>query len=481
MKAKETLLFFVLIILALAVISAVFPYKGIAFAGRRLFFPKPEEIFFQGESRSIQEKMEAMERSLQMRIYEDSITKAKVMARNDSLLFFASYFADNPARIHFPAEDSHYLDTFFYQLQNRRADELIHILHYGDSQIESDRITGLLRQKLQERFGGSGPGLLPLVQPIPSLTMGQSATENIARYIISGNLINRANHNRYGIMGQVAAVDGSSYVTIGSRRNKENYDSVRTFSKIRLFVGRSSEGFEAELKTSNNSYLRKIEGETSRMRTLTWNLPAPISKFSIRFGGRAELTAIALDGNRGIAVDNIPLRGSSGTFFTSIDPSSIAPAMRELNVKLILMEFGGNTVPSIKKQKNLDDYKSGMMRQIAFLQKIHPQAKIILIGPADMSTRVNGRLQSYPFLKETIQILKEAALESGVAFWNMYEVMGGENSMVDWVKEKPALAASDYIHFTPKGANRIAELFYESLMVCYDFYEFTNRNTETEE
>jgi len=48
------------------------------------------------------------------------------------------------------------------------------------------------------------------------------------------------------------------------------------------------------------------------------------------------------------------------------------------------------------------------------------------------------------------------------------------------VKEKPALASPDHIHFTPKGADRIADLFYESLMVCYDWYLF-NKNTEANE
>jgi hypothetical protein len=96
----------------------------------------------------------------------------------------------------------------------------------------------------------------------------------------------------------------------------------------------------------------------------------------------------------------------------------------------------------------------------------------LLIGPADMSTKVNGRLQSYPYLEKTIAGMKEAALENGAAFWDMYQVMGGKNSMIKWVKNSPSLAAPDYIHFTPKGADRIAKTFYESLMIYYGYYDF---------
>ena len=54
--------------------------------------------------------------------------------------------------------------------------------------------------------------------------------------------------------------------------------------------------------------------------------------------------------------------------------------------------------------------------------------------------------------------LQKAAKDNGCAFWDIYEVMGGKNSMDSWVNAEPALAGTDYVHFTPKGARKIAEL-----------------------
>ena len=75
------------------------------------------------------------------------------------------------------------------------------------------------------------------------------------------------------------------------------------------------------------------------------------------------------------------------------------------------------------------------------------------------------------------QAMKEAALENGAAFWNMYEVMGGRNSMIQWVSHKPAWAASDYIHFLPSGAKRISDLFTQSFLHYYEYYKFRQRNS----
>ncbi|MEZ4721206.1 MAG: hypothetical protein R2813_04940 [Flavobacteriales bacterium] len=57
-----------------------------------------------------------------------------------------------------------------------------HVMHYGDSQIEGDRMTSYIRDKLQKRFGGSGVGLLPAsnINTVPII--GHSNSENWNRY-----------------------------------------------------------------------------------------------------------------------------------------------------------------------------------------------------------------------------------------------------------------------------------------------------------
>ncbi|GHT03317.1 hypothetical protein AGMMS49525_08170 [Bacteroidia bacterium] len=475
MKPSKTLLFLIAVLVSLGTISAIFPKQGVALGELQLYFPTLDDVFAPNENQStaVTEQMDAMELSLKMRrnAQEDA-------AYNDSLQFYLDFFNNHPSRIHLPDANYDYFDALFDAFDNSRAEQkVVRVLHYGDSQIEGDRITGYLRQRLQEKFGGIGPGLLPAVQVVPATSVGQTASENIARYIISGNFASRAGHRRYGVLGQLGVAEGNkSSITVKARNWQQSFENGKTFQKICLFVGHTGTNFQADLSVpKQEAFKATISKPDLPVNVLQWNLPDSISQFTLNLYGRGEIYGIAADGMSGVAVDNIPFRGSSGTFFTQMDSTVLKAMFDELNAQLILLEFGGNMTPSITNNKAVEAYQKTMSKQIAYLKNLCPQAKIILIGPADMSTKIHGELQTYPYLEKTIAALREAALNNNVAFWNMYEVMGGHNSMIKWVKNAPSLAATDYIHFNAKGAERIAELFYESLAIYYDYYHFVDK------
>ena len=92
-----------------------------------------------------------------------------------------------------------------------------------------------------------------------------------------------------------------------------------------------------------------------------------------------------------------------------------------------------------------------------------PEASFMLIGPSDMSTKIDGDFVTYPFLPTVNRNLKRIALECDIAYWDMFKAMGGENSMPSWVDSEPALASKDYVHLTGKGAETIANLLYNAI------------------
>jgi lysophospholipase L1-like esterase len=49
--------------------------------------------------------------------------------------------------------------------------------------------------------------------------------------------------------------------------------------------------------------------------------------------------------------------------------------------------------------------------------------------------------------------------------------MGGENSMVKWVNQKPPLANKDYIHFNHRGAEVIGDYMFQAIKNEYRKYE----------
>ena len=140
----------------------------------------------------------------------------------------------------------------------------------------------------------------------------------------------------------------------------------------------------------------------------------------------------------------------------------------QLNVKLIIMQFGVNVVPHIVKSYAY--YEQSFYRQLVVLKKMNPNIPFIVIGFSYMSRKVNGHYASYPNIKKIRTAQKNAAFKAGCAFWDMYEAMGGENSMPSWVFAQPPLAQKDFTHFSYKGSSIIAQMFYNALMYEYSNY-----------
>jgi hypothetical protein len=83
----------------------------------------------------------------------------------------------------------------------------------------------------------------------------------------------------------------------------------------------------------------------------------------------------------------------------------------------------------------------------------------------------DGRIVSYRRLPELVDSLKAVSLASGAAYWDLYRMMGGKNSMSQWVNHYPAYAGPDYVHFTSTGAKLVGETLSRSLLTYYDFYD----------
>ena len=87
-----------------------------------------------------------------------------------------------------------------------------------------------------------------------------------------------------------------------------------------------------------------------------------------------------------------------------------------------------------------------------------------------MSTKVQDHYETYEILPEVVRLLREAAMQNDCAYWDMYEAMGGLNTMPDWVFHDPPFAEKDFVHFTPTGANAMAKMFYNALITRYNEY-----------
>ena len=69
---------------------------------------------------------------------------------------------------------------FFKKLENAKTKK-VRIMHYGDSQIEGDRISGRLRERLQKEFGGNGAGLSAVIPATRKISLKNIPSTNWVR------------------------------------------------------------------------------------------------------------------------------------------------------------------------------------------------------------------------------------------------------------------------------------------------------------
>jgi len=195
--------------------------------------------------------------------------------------------------------------------------------------------------------------------------------------------------------------------------------------------------------------------------------PGTPGKLKFEFSSTISPTIsnFSLEGDYGIQMSNIGMRGSSGTIFGSMDRGLVAEAMNDLNTELVIMQFGGNSVPSFKDSSGVRNYANYFKGQLNTIKSIRPSAAIIVIGPSDMSKMVDGIYETYPLLPYCVEQMKKVSLEVGAGYWDLYDAMGGKNSMPAWVAK--GLAGNDYIHFSNGGARVAAQLFYDALIAEY--------------
>lgn len=484
MKPFRTLLFFLTVFLCLFAIALYFPDGGIKLTDDlTLHFVDANDIF-SGDKTEYADIEQIIN---QNNVLNDSIisnladtTKSSwdtVRANADSL-------RRTIHRLEFPGNDPSVLYPIFKAFnQIRKKNELVRILHYGDSQIEGDRMTSLIRNKLQKRFGGSGVGLVPASQAYDfSFSLLQKNSDNWYRYTAYGNRDTTLSHNRYGALASFATFvpDNiqSSYsdttthhAWISFDKSWYGFSNTRSFRQCRIFYGFNKKPFINEIYQNDHLIDAEIFAPTSKLKVIDWKFDEPQSSLTLKFSGAGspEIYGIALDDMKGVAVDNIAMRGSAGLIFTKMDRSLLRQMYKQLNVKLVILQYGGNVIPYISD--NGTYYEKLFYKQLTTLRSILPHASFIVVGVADMSKKEKNKYISYPNIEIVRDALKKASFDAGVAFWDMYEAMGGKNSMPSWVFANPPLASKDFVHFNPQGAKIIAQMFYNAFIYEYEKYE----------
>jgi lysophospholipase L1-like esterase len=369
-------------------------------------------------------------------------------------------------------------DVFIQKLRTQLQSADCRIIHYGDSQLEGDRISAYLRNRLQEMYGGSGPGFIPIKQVYNQISANVTASENWQRFAAFDPSIPLFENKNYGAYLSVSRFTNVYHpiadslaileleptkATINISPSSKLYSKLKNYTSIGLHYGNASTPIKIKVLNNGIPIKEDLLINDGNYHSYHINLPDTPANLQLELEGKIspDFYGLTLDGDKGIRLDNVAMRGNSGTTFASLNSESFASMYGQLKPKVLIFQYGGNTVPYLKDSLEIKKYTNYLKNHINWVRRKSPDASVIFVGPSDMTTTVNGELKSYALLNYLDETLKQQCITNNVAYWSMFKAMGGENSMSFWVEKN--LAASDYTHFTAQGTKIISELFFTAL------------------
>ncbi len=402
---------------------------------------------------------------------------------------------------------------FYQALANaKKMNRPVRVAYYGDSFIEGDIFTADLRELLQDQFGGNGVGWVDCASQVHGFrTTVVHNFSGINEYEVVKRpfkVTNQGIAQRY-----FTAANGAKINYKGSkvRHHLNAWDkaifylrtdgglTMRTTINGDTTLVNTVEGSQnlqiVEHKAPQASKAAQAppsapEGATIDPSSDSKTIEAPsgavggaspsgavggaaasssISSVNYSFtsiGAGTLLYGVAFEGTKGVVVDNFSMRGSAGYTLSNIPAATLAQFAARRPYDLIVLHFGLNVANA--KQANYSGYTRQMGEAIDHLRQAYPEASFLIVSMPDRDQRTDAGLRTMKGVEQLVAYQQIMASDHAVSFFNLFEAMGGRESMKGLVEQ--GMANKDYTHINFKGGRHLARLLYDALMAGYHSY-----------
>ena len=354
------------------------------------------------------------------------------------------------------------LSRFFSALNNIDILERpVRIAFVGDSFIEGDILVADFRAKMQEQFGGRGVGFVPIASVAEQYrpTIKQSSNGWKTYSIIK-------DRNRKYVISGVQFEPTSKNATVRFQ-TVDMYPGLEEVSTLKIIYSKNDET-ELLLKNEEETYTYKLPPtEIVTQFELAGQFKKGLLQFNNAIG--LKMLGIALEDNSGVVVDNFSLRGNSGLIMSDLDSISCRDLQQIRPYDLIVLQYGLNVASD--SVSSYSWYRNRMVSVIKHIQNCFTGADILILSVSDRSRDGHSTM---PAVVSLLQAQRQMAASAEVTFWSVFAAMGGQNSMVKYVKSN--WASKDYTHISFLGGKEIANALFDALILekcLYTDYETT--------
>ncbi|MCR4765910.1 MAG: SGNH/GDSL hydrolase family protein [Bacteroidaceae bacterium] len=356
----------------------------------------------------------------------------------------------------------------FYQALDELAHypRMVRVAYYGDSFVEGDILTSDLREMLQKRYGGRGIGYTP----ITSISSGfrvtvRQSSRGFSRHSIMDTIA--FDRSLQDVSNHYFKADSTASIRFSGQTR--NYAYLDTFARASFFFIPDSSVTITAAVNGKNVLDKEFEGDQLQMAEVEGKI-GNVTFTVLESDSSALFYGVAMDDKSGVALDNFSMRGASGLNVRSIPAKMMRRFYQLRPYDLVILHYGLNV--ATQRGTNYDNYIRGMQTTIQHIKEYYPGAGILVVSVADRDYKTNeGEIETMPGIRNLVRYQQNLAAQESVAFWNLFEAMGGNASMKNLVEAKPAKANYDYTHINANGGKYLAKLLFDALVYGKDQYD----------
>lgn len=354
---------------------------------------------------------------------------------------------------------------FFSALARTRAGEpgaVTRIVHFGDSPVTGDLISGGARRRLQERYGDGGHGYL--LPDRPWAWYDHRGVELEADgWDIRTPLLRNGLDGRYGLAGIGFIGTGRSARTTIRTTTSGLGSAVGRFD---VYLGRRPGG--------GTLHVQVDELPPEAVPTVAASPEIGVHRVIVPDGphqltltpageGPVLLYGVALEREvPGIVYDSLGANGATMRFLATLDADHWQQALRLRAPHLVILNYGTNE--SGYGYLPLGAYAADIRTVVARIRAALPSVSLLVMTPMDRGTTNEfGEIVTLPALAGIVAAQRQAAAATGCALLDTFQAMGGAGTAGRWYRGSPRLMTGDLTHPTGTGADVVSRLLVDAL------------------
>ena len=376
---------------------------------------------------------------------------------------------DDAQLVEAPLERPAALDRFYATLTRTHLGlpgAITRVVHYGDSAIGNDGITGAIRSKMQARFGDAGHGFHLLGQPNASYRHQGVRFDEKSPWGHCFIIFDCKKDGYYGLGGTTFESAGGAEIRLSTALKGP---AGRKVSRYEVWYAGLPKGGTLRLRLDNEEPVElATAAEAMEDRWHVIETTDDEHTLSVRAAGNGKVRAYGVVMERtvpGVVWDEMSQIGALTRRMLNFDRDHLQRQLTRRHPDLLVLMFGGN---DMNTQGTMEKYKGELTDVIRMFRAGDPGLPCLLMAPLDHGERDgSGKIVTRTIVPRLVQAQREVAEIEGCAFFNTYEAMGGSGSMGRWVRSSPALGAGDLSHLTHHGHKVVGAMLVRSLMQGY--------------